>query len=73
LFFIFLYGKKHYICDMKNLINFLLIIGFEDADRNFLFLQHLIQTYEYHSNLGMTEAEFDEFKLIQHLNDVISE
>ncbi len=58
---------------MKNLINFLLIIGFENADTNFLFLQHLIQTYEYHPNLGMTEAEFNEFKLIQHLNNVISD
>ena len=55
---------------MKNLINFLLIIGFEDADTNFLFLQHLITTYEYSSDLGMSEAEFNEFKLIQHSNGV---
>jgi hypothetical protein len=55
---------------MKNLINFLLIIGFEDADTNFLFLQHLLKTYEYHPDLGMTEDEFDEFKLIQDLNSI---
>jgi hypothetical protein len=55
---------------MKKLINFLLLIGFVDADKNFLFLKHLITTYEYSDEIGMTEAEFNEFKLIQELNDV---
>jgi hypothetical protein len=51
---------------MKQIIDYLLELGFEDANENFLFLQFLINSEKYDSMSGLST---DQYKYIKFLID----
>jgi len=49
---------------MKKIIDYLEVIGFEDANTNFLFLQYLINCKDYEPQCGLSVEQFDFIKLL---------
>jgi hypothetical protein len=55
---------------MKEIIDYLLDLGFEDANENFLFLQYLITCDKYEVECGLSVEEFNTIKYMLVLLDL---